>query len=57
MVLTFEIMDLEDQSLNCVVFTSSLWMKPWCVTIHMKDFEGHFHVPSFIVPCKIVLTL
>ena len=36
--------------------TLSLWMKPYCDTIHMKATEQYFHVVLFIILYKVVLT-
>ena len=35
----------------------SLWMKPQCVTIQMKAVEQYFHVHSFIMLYKVLLTI
>ena len=31
-------------------------MKPWCMTIHMRDFEKCFHLVLFIMLWNVVLT-
>ena len=35
----------------------SLWMKPLCVTIHMKAIEQYFPVVLFTMLYKVVLSL